>query len=717
MSKNPKLQDDIDRNLKLREGASRILGMAANTIQRLDAAKTILVSNARLVVSMQQLQREKTSEATAKITPDANNNHGVSSLHSSEKRFCIGRATLCLSGIRIPLLWKDTSLTPNASATLNRLLDPNYQWTSANLGGGYSSSTLTRHQRPLSAVLSSMGNAIGENTGEWCSAFCIIRVGDQIRETRLLCEVRPGTSDLEFDDVLTFENVLPDFECTIEVFGYQGTDQGSMSFLRRKSRGDTDSLAHRNSVFLGTLTPEYAKDSKNGQRVPIPSSSTAFDCCFTLVARYTAKIADLGSKVNAHQLELLSAQNHNTSLSHLFFSSSPVSSSSNVYSSNVNTLLSAVSAYPTSENPLPLFGPICFSLTAQPNSVHKPLRSGLLLVRSVNDETEADKAKLYFCELQNQRLFARIVKPSERKANSPPVKDEGISLNDSLSEVRLRNPKMGVPRKPQFKWDIVVKIDPSTQFLDDEPVSRELPLFLKSLTVEERDRLFVNLSKPAKENEREEKPPKPKLRRSISMDGFAIPPIATSSPVKATVEGNGFPGSDRKGNGANEDDNNNGCPTLSRTKSMNEVQKPLLSPNLTHNLVRRMPTLRMSSRLCVGDQDLNLKTGDMEAESMEREVTLEVAAFDSFFSVIEGGEEEDGGPLLDWISAIKDHIEEQEKWGVDSFGQELYIPEATSLTKHGTIIRASTIPEVPTHSLEALDRTPEEISTTPVSVF
>ncbi|VDO02761.1 unnamed protein product, partial [Rodentolepis nana] len=57
------------------------------------------------------------------------------------------------------------------------------------------------------------------------------------------------------------------------------------------------------------------------------------------------------------------------------------------------------------------------------------------------------------------------------------------------------------------------------------------------------------------------------------------------------------------------------------------------------------------------------------------------------------------------------------RWGVDSFGQELYIPEATSLTKHGTIIRASTIPEVPTDSLEALDRPPEDISTTPVSVF
>ncbi|VUZ40834.1 unnamed protein product [Hymenolepis diminuta] len=658
MSKDPKLQEDIDRNLKLREGAARILGMAANTLQRLDAAKTILVSNARLVVSMQKLQREKTNEATAANTPDANNNSGASPLNSSGKELGNCKATLCLSGIRIPLLWKDTSLTPNASATLNRLLDPDYQWTLANLGGGYSSSTLTRHQRPLSAVLSSMGNSNGESAGEWCSAFCIVRVGDQIRETRLLCEVRPGASDLEFDDVLTFEKVQPDFECIIEVFGYQGTDQGSMSFLRRRYRTDTESLAHRNSVFLGTLTPEYIKDSKKGQRVSVPTSSPAFDCCFTLVARYTATLADLGSKVSAHQLELLSAQNHNASLSHLFFSSSS-SSSSNMNSSSVNTLLSTVSAYPTSEDALPLFGPICFSLTAQPDSVHKSIRCGLLWVRTVNDESQTNEAKLYFCELKNQRLYARVVKPSERKANLSPMKGESISFSNSLSEVRLRNSKVDRPRKPQTKWDFVVKIDAYTKFLDYEPVSRQLPLFLKSLTVEERDHL-VNSSKPAKEDK--EEPPKPKPRRSMSLGGFVIPPLAASSPTKVGVMvKHGSPSFKGKENDANGPKNNRNS-AFPRIQSMNEVQKAQpLSHNLIHNLARKMPTLCIASRLCVGNQNLSLEDGDEESEDGEREVTLQMAAFDPLPSATADGGTEACGPLLDWISAMKEHIEEQGK--------------------------------------------------------
>ena len=81
---------------------------------------------------------------------------------------------------------------------LSRLLDPSYQCASA-APTGYTPATLGRQQRPLSVVFSIAG---GE-TGDVHSAFCIVRVGDQIRETRLLCDVFSGSADLEFDDVLT----------------------------------------------------------------------------------------------------------------------------------------------------------------------------------------------------------------------------------------------------------------------------------------------------------------------------------------------------------------------------------------------------------------------------------------------------------------------------------------------------------------------------------
>lgn len=146
----------------------------------------------------------------------------------------------------------------------------------------------------------------------------------------------------------------------------------------------------------------------------------------------------------------------------------------------------------------------------------------------------------------------------------------------------------------------------------------------------------------------------------MSLGGFVIPPLATSSPTKvAVVLENGSPSFKGKENDANGP-NNNRSSALPRIQSMNEVQKAQpLSPNLIHNLARNMPTLCIASRLCVGDQNLSLEDGDEESESGEREVTLQMAAFDPLFLATEDGSTEACGPLLDWISAMKEHIEEQ----------------------------------------------------------
>ncbi len=151
----------------------------------------------------------------------------VSSVHSEgllQSRF-LNSCVFFLLDLRIPLLWKDTpnSLTPNSTLVLNQILDSSAaQWSAQTPTGsssifspssslinsvsGYSPATLSR---PRSAVLSMATVAgleaalTGTGPGESCSAFCIVRVGDQIRETRLLCDVLPGSADLEFDDVLT----------------------------------------------------------------------------------------------------------------------------------------------------------------------------------------------------------------------------------------------------------------------------------------------------------------------------------------------------------------------------------------------------------------------------------------------------------------------------------------------------------------------------------
>ncbi|VDN16249.1 unnamed protein product [Dibothriocephalus latus] len=168
--------------MRLRDGAKRILSIAGNSIQRLDAEKTMLVSSARLVVSLRKLQQEKVLEANAAVSGCE-----LSSSPSNSDPSIVGRAKLCLSGIRIPLLWRDNSvLMANSTMTLNKLCG--FTATPSTVVGSLRSP--------------SVGGDSSELSSDSYAAFCIVKVGHQIEETRLLCDILPGIADLEFDDVL-----------------------------------------------------------------------------------------------------------------------------------------------------------------------------------------------------------------------------------------------------------------------------------------------------------------------------------------------------------------------------------------------------------------------------------------------------------------------------------------------------------------------------------
>ncbi len=93
-----------------------------------------------------------------------------------------------------------------------------------------------------------------------------------------------------------------------------------------------------------------------------PPYRPASGCCFTLVARYSARLADISEGVAAHPLELLTAPNYQVQLA----------------TASLNNPGSSPSG---EDDTLPLFGPICFRLSARPDSVQKPVRRGLLWIR------------------------------------------------------------------------------------------------------------------------------------------------------------------------------------------------------------------------------------------------------------------------------------------------------------------------------------------------
>ncbi|NXG46214.1 RTKN protein, partial [Psilopogon haemacephalus] len=102
----PEMQHKLERELRLREGALKLLGACSRPEQALEAAKGLLLCNARVLAYMAELQRRKEAQVlrrTARRPSDAG--------PMDERLPC--RGTVCVSDLRIPLMWKDTEYFRN----------------------------------------------------------------------------------------------------------------------------------------------------------------------------------------------------------------------------------------------------------------------------------------------------------------------------------------------------------------------------------------------------------------------------------------------------------------------------------------------------------------------------------------------------------------------------------------------------------------------------
>uniref|UniRef100_A0A673IEB3 Rhotekin-like n=1 Tax=Sinocyclocheilus rhinocerous TaxID=307959 RepID=A0A673IEB3_9TELE len=100
------VQRRIEREVRIREGASKLLAACSQRDQALEASKTLLTSNSRILALMTQLQRMK--EAQAMLRAGRRSSDG----ESVDKRLpCTGK--VAISDIRIPLMWKDSEYFKN----------------------------------------------------------------------------------------------------------------------------------------------------------------------------------------------------------------------------------------------------------------------------------------------------------------------------------------------------------------------------------------------------------------------------------------------------------------------------------------------------------------------------------------------------------------------------------------------------------------------------
>ncbi|XP_032099280.1 rhotekin isoform X6 [Sapajus apella] len=100
------LQRKLDHEIRMREGACKLLAACSQREQALEATKSLLVCNSRILSYMGELQRRKEAQVLGKT-----GRRPSDSGPPADRSPCRGR--VCISDLRIPLMWKDTEYFKN----------------------------------------------------------------------------------------------------------------------------------------------------------------------------------------------------------------------------------------------------------------------------------------------------------------------------------------------------------------------------------------------------------------------------------------------------------------------------------------------------------------------------------------------------------------------------------------------------------------------------
>ncbi|XP_056445222.1 rhotekin-like [Gadus chalcogrammus] len=174
------LQRQIEMEVRMQEGASRLLAACSQRDQALEASKSLLTCNARLLALLGQLQRMRESQVLQRI--------GHRSSDAKDTLPCTGK--LAISGLRIPLMWKDSEYFKNKGEL---------------------------HQ---------------------CAVFCLLQCGKDIRDTNLAVVDRTLT-DICFEDTVLFTEVEPGFQLRVELYSSPMADDASSGARRLSLLGST----------------------------------------------------------------------------------------------------------------------------------------------------------------------------------------------------------------------------------------------------------------------------------------------------------------------------------------------------------------------------------------------------------------------------------------------------------------------------------------------
>lgn len=225
-----------------------------------------------------------------------------------------GRATLSVSDIRIPLMWRDVD-----------------------------------HFK-------------GRGDYKRFAMFCLLKIDSQIYDSQLICDIDRDVTDVTFDDVIVFNDVEQNFELKLELYSCVYLEEFSLSSAPRKLKEKLTSSVSRAMgrwLALQTASANYTKELE------------AYDKSyrFSLIASATLRLEDASDSVRTYDLNLSTRAANNGPASLLSNRHSKVSQhspiSDHIYQPNgdqANNSSGLASTRDASKNTLPLFGHFCCKL-------------------------------------------------------------------------------------------------------------------------------------------------------------------------------------------------------------------------------------------------------------------------------------------------------------------------------------------------------------------
>ncbi|XP_027477663.1 LOW QUALITY PROTEIN: rhotekin [Zalophus californianus] len=242
------LQRKLDHEIRMREGACKLLAACSQREQALEATKSLLVCNSRILSYMGELQRRKEAQVLGKT-----GRRPSDSGPPAERSPCRGR--VCISDLRIPLMWKDTEYFKNKGDL--------HRW----------------------------------------AVFLLLQLGEHIQDTEMILVDRTLT-DISFQNNVLFTEAGPDFELRLELYGACMEEEGALAGAPKRLATKLSSSLGRSSGRRVRASLESAGGSGSSP-ILLPTPAVGGPR-YHLLAHTTLTLAAVQDGFRTHDLTLTS---------------------------------------------------------------------------------------------------------------------------------------------------------------------------------------------------------------------------------------------------------------------------------------------------------------------------------------------------------------------------------------------------------------------------